>query len=166
MAWLSKRKQKNTMLIATLKNQGLLDTRLSIKARVNLFNAFIRSTLYYGSENYFINDTIMKDIRRIEGNFLKSLVETPNRCHTTDLMRAMGVLEPSLQLEKGKLSFYNRLLTNEFTCNIIKEEVERWYIYNNHMPNAEPKSRWDKCRNSHLKSIWATKHYRLWEKAG
>jgi hypothetical protein len=123
----NKRKTTNVALIATMKSQGLLDTRLSVRARVNLFHTFIRSTLYYGSENYLINETLMKEIRKIEGNFIKSLVEMPNRCHTTELMNAMGILEPSLQLEKIKFGFLSRVLENVYTAQIINEEAKLGY---------------------------------------
>lgn len=122
-----KRKSMNASLIGTMKSQGLLDTRLSIRVRINMFNAFVRSTLYYGAENYFINETLLREIRRVEGNFIKSLVEMPSRCHTTELMRAMGILEPKLQLDKLKLGFFNRLVTNEYTSSIIKEEIRLNY---------------------------------------
>jgi hypothetical protein len=37
-------------------------------------------------------------------------------------MKAMGVLEPMLFLEKSKLNLYHRLLTNDFTKEILHEE--------------------------------------------
>ena len=39
----------------------------------------------------------------------------------------MGILEPRLQLDKLKLGFFNRLVTNEYTSSIIKEEIRLNY---------------------------------------
>ena len=86
-----------------------------------------RSTLYFGAENFNFNQTTMKDIRKIEDNYIKSLVDMPTRCHTTYLMKAMEVLEPSLEVEKNKLGFYNRLLENEITRTIVEEELKLNY---------------------------------------
>ena len=71
-----------------------------------------------------MSDNKSKMLRRIEGNFLKTSIDMPTRCHSTKLLAAMEVLETTSCIEKSKLGFFLRLLNNDFTKSIIEEEVK------------------------------------------
>ena len=123
-----KRKSITISLISTLKSQGLTDASLRTNSKVLVFKSFIRSTLHYGLENMNLSDSLVKELRRIEGNFIKSIIGLPNRCHTSELLQAMSILETDLYLKKLKLSFFKRLMLNELTRDVLIELFSNRYI--------------------------------------
>lgn len=123
-----KRKQLTSTMIAQMKNQGLLDQNLDVKAKVILFKSFIRSTLLYGFENVILTEKVFNEIRTFEGNFIKTMIEIPKRCHTTELLSALNIVEPKLFLTVQKLSFFNRLISNDYTNAIINEMSKLKYL--------------------------------------
>lgn len=123
-AHVEKRKKITLSKIATLRYHGILDDQFSIESRVVIFKAYIRSVLSYGYENVEINEITTKGIRRFEGNFIKKMISMPVRCHATNLLLAMNIIEPDLVLKKAKLSFFVRLLENKYTCSLLDEVLK------------------------------------------
>lgn len=95
-----------------------------MKAKIQVFKSFVRPTLLYGIENCDINESTVRELRRIEGNFIKTIVGLPNRCHTSDLLKALSISETKQAMTQMKLSFFKRLLQNNFTLSIINNLVE------------------------------------------
>lgn len=116
---MSKRKSTTISLIATLRSQSLLSEEMTVDAKIRLFKAFIRPTLTFGVENVRLDENFIKDVRKLEGNVLKSMVGIPKQCHTTNLLLAMGISEPEVYMKKLKLGFFKRLITNEYTHLIL-----------------------------------------------
>jgi hypothetical protein len=96
--------------------------------KVLLFKTFIRPTLHYGIENFSVSSTTLIELRRVEGNFLKRIIDMPVRCHSTKLFAAMEIVETKLCVEKSKLSFFLRLLNNDLTKRVIEEEIKLKFL--------------------------------------
>jgi hypothetical protein len=49
------------------------------------------------------------------------MVGLPKQCHTTNLFSAMNICETEIHIKKLKLGFFKRLLSNQFTSQILKQ---------------------------------------------
>ena len=120
-------RKRKSITISLISIQGLTDATVRTSPKVLVFKSFIRSTLVYGLENANLSGNLVKE-QRIEGNFIKSIIGLLNRCHTTELLQAVSILETNLYLKRLKLSFFKRLMLNELTRDLLIKIFNNRYI--------------------------------------
>lgn len=118
-AHISKRRSLTIAASMRLKSLGIYTPSTSPYIKSFLYKTYLRPILLYGFENICLKRTELLQIKRIEGNLVKSIIGISNRCRTSLLFLALGINSTEMQLMKMKLDFYERLLSNDFTKKFL-----------------------------------------------
>ena len=138
------RRKKANGAFFGLKKVGILSSHLDVHVKSLLFKAYSRPILYYGMENMVLNKTEAKTIQSLEGILVKRMLNVGKTSRTSQLLRAIKIEPAADKIDVIKLSFYARLVDNQYTKQIIlriipdieklqeheKEKASRGFIHN------------------------------------
>ena len=100
---------------------GVSNIQMRPNMKGHMYKTYIRPVLMYGLVNCFLNKTLLNEIKRFEGNIIKKLLGVPRRCRTTAIVLALNLLPTKLYLENQKTELYTRLISNQYTRDLIVE---------------------------------------------
>jgi hypothetical protein len=116
---INKRKRAAFTALMKLKTLGIIDRNLHPTMKGQLYKTYIRPVLFYGLENFFLTKRDRLRIKRIEGNIVKTILNIPNRCRTSNLFYALKIEPTSQRIDILKTEFYKNLLKNQYTRKVI-----------------------------------------------
>ena len=64
----------------------------------------------------------LKQLKVCEGKLIKKLLDVKGNCFTTEIMRSLNINITEERVRVIKLTFYNRLKTNQFTSDLFDEQ--------------------------------------------
>ena len=108
----TKRKSLATTSLMRLKTMGLISNQMHPVMKGQLYKTYIRPVLMYGLENVFLSQKLLNEIKRTEGNLIKTMLNIPTRCRTTSLIAALNITPSEMYMVYLKLEFYERLVNN------------------------------------------------------
>ena len=86
-----------------------------------MFKVYIRTVILYGIENLFFSEGEMSDLKNIESNILKKMLNIKQRCYTSELFRSLNIELTTEKIAISKLKFLERIGTNEVTHFLYNE---------------------------------------------
>ena len=89
-----------------------------------LFKSFIRPILMYGLDCLNLNKDEIRSVKKTEGIILKEMIGVGRWCTTTAIYAALHIDSTVNSLIKNKLGLYQRLINNEFTCELLKQTMD------------------------------------------
>ena len=127
-------KGKNMANIRNVKNKsiGVIRKILSKLESLNLnqyyfecgkilMNSILRGTILYASDMYYdLKENEIRQIERIEENFLRKLLNTTKGCPITSLYLEMGQTPARFEIMKMRLLYLKYILEQPETSNILK----------------------------------------------
>ncbi|CAF0743838.1 unnamed protein product [Brachionus calyciflorus] len=116
---LSKRKRLVQQALFKLKIIGLQTPFLHPIMKGQLYKTYIRPILLYGLETFYLKLTDINDLKRFEGNTVKTIMDISTRCRSTYLTHAMNIEPLQYKLRNIKIDFFLRLKENKFTEEIL-----------------------------------------------
>jgi hypothetical protein len=117
--------------VYSIDRLGAKTNELSPQIKIHLVKAFCRPVLNYGLENTIVNKNIMRQLKKHEGLVIKRVLGIGKRSRHTKVMAAVGLEPTEMMVEKIKTKFIRRTLQNEYTRQLVRNELMD-------MRNAQP----------------------------
>lgn len=134
MAHIEKRKKASFAALARLRNLEILTDKTCPYLKGHLYKTFIMPVLLYSIETIKLTRTNINLIKNIEGKIIRSIYGIPGRCRTMTLKLINNLDETSKRIKLSHVTFFERLLKNQLTRELIKEvlqnQTEKDYITN------------------------------------
>lgn len=103
---IQKRKKLAIACASSLINEGFHISNSNTDTLIQLFKSFVRPIISFGLENINCSKEQLLVLRRCESNALKSMLEIPFYCKSTELIEAMKIIEIRDALDKQRMSFF------------------------------------------------------------
>ena len=113
-----------------LKKVGIMSRNLDVHVKSLLFKSYSRPILYYGMENMVLNKAEAKHIQSLEGILVKRMLNVGKNSRTTQLLRSVKIETVVEKINIIKLSFYTRLISNEYTKQIVGQIIKDMEKFN------------------------------------
>jgi len=122
--YMSMKEANVAVKISQLEKVGLNDQGLTPSTKAHLFNSFIRPIVNYGIDTMSLTGNDIKRVKELEGNSLKDSLGLFRRIFSTSLFKALGLESTINIIRRNKITLFQRLLSNDSTCRLIREIME------------------------------------------
>ena len=116
---IDERIKKVTRALYSLNSIGINNNNLSIKTKIRMFGTYLRPVFLYGMDTLSLSSTMVKELETFENNLIKNIIGISKCCHNTALLLALRINKFSNTLMINKLKLFLRLISNEFTRNVM-----------------------------------------------
>ncbi|CAF1013458.1 unnamed protein product [Brachionus calyciflorus] len=162
---IDKRKRLVQQAVNKLKVIGLLTPYLHPIMKGQLYKTYIRSTLLYGLETFYLKSSDIIYIKRFEGNTVKRLMDIPTRCKSNNLFLALKIEPTRIKLQTIKIDFYTRLnenqLTKELLTNLEKVNVKDDLVSEIYEITGKTWYKCDNLRSMRFQEIFNPRHFEM-----
>lgn len=125
---IEEKKLSATRAFNSLRKIGIANSETSATMKSFLFKVYCRPILHYGLENLTLTKKDLKKIQTIESTLIKNSLNLSKTTRSTKLLMAMNIELAINRISLAKLKFFQRLLRNDVTKNlieIISEEYQK-----------------------------------------
>ncbi|CAF0708862.1 unnamed protein product [Brachionus calyciflorus] len=117
---IKKRIKCSYVALAKLRNLEILTEKTDAYLKGHLYKVYIIPILTYGLETCSMNKTRINELERVENKIIRSIYSLPKGCRLSSLRLINNIDRLTNRLKISQIEFFQRLLKNEFTANIIR----------------------------------------------
>ena len=120
-AHINNRKTASFLALTKIKDFGFDSVIEDCQLKGKMFKIYLRTILTYGVENCNLTKKENIQIKKTDGSLLKKQLGLSRACYTTEIMRSLDIELTEEKIKIIKLKFYQRLLLNKFTKDLLNE---------------------------------------------
>lgn len=97
----------------SLQGAGLCNSLSDVNVASYVFNSAIRPVLLYGLNTCSINKGTLRELEKLQGRLIKSMVGTHKYCKTTPILKALGICSIESTVDTANLELLRSVFSNK-----------------------------------------------------